>query len=57
MSSKATGSLEFADGGYRFTRVTLEPEIVVGEGSSREDIEELVDHAHRACLIGRSVEL
>ena len=53
--SKATGSLEFADGGYRFTRVTVEPTIVVGEGSNRDDIEALVHQAHKACLIGRSV--
>lgn len=54
-ASKATGSLEFTDGGYRFTRVTIKPTIVVGEGSSHDDIEALVHHAHQACLVGRSV--
>jgi len=54
-TSSASGSLEFGEGGYRFTRVTLQPTIVVGETASREAVEQLVHDAHRACLIGRSV--
>jgi organic hydroperoxide reductase OsmC/OhrA len=54
-ASNATGRLEFADGGYRFTRITLQPKIVVSEGPSREVVEQLVHDAHRACLVGRSV--
>ena len=53
--SSATGTLEFVEGGYRFTRVSIRPEIVVGQDVSREAVEELVHNAHRACLVGRSV--
>ena len=55
-ASTATGSLEFGEGGYRFTRVRVQPTIVVNNGSRLEDVERLVHDAHRACLIGRSVD-
>ncbi len=53
--SKATGLLEFAEGGYQFTKVTLEPGIRVAAGSDIETVQRLVNDAHAACLIGRSV--
>ena len=55
-TSSGTGSLEFTDGGYRFTRVRLEPKIVVQEGTTREAVEKLVHDAHRACLVARSLK-
>ena len=54
-TSNATGSLEFTDGGYRFTRVRLEPTIVVEATVTREAVEQLVHDAHRACLVARSL--
>lgn len=54
-SSSARGTLEFQEGGYRFTRVKVVPTIVVAESVSRESVEQLVHDAHQACLIGRSV--
>jgi organic hydroperoxide reductase OsmC/OhrA len=54
-SSKATGLLEFAEGGYQFTKVTLEPAIGVAAGTDIETVRRLVENAHAACLIGRSV--
>jgi organic hydroperoxide reductase OsmC/OhrA len=53
--SSARGVLEFADGGYRFTRVILSPRIVVGTGASEADVRQVVEDAHKSCLIGRSV--
>lgn len=54
-TSNATGVLEFTDGGYRFTRVRLEPKIVVEATATREAVEQLVRDAHRACLVARSL--
>ena len=53
--SAAHGLLEFADGGYRFTRVTLKPRITVGPDTDQRDVERLVHDAHTHCLIVRSV--
>ena len=53
--SSARGILEFADGGYRFTKVILSPRIVVESGASEADVRQVVEDAHKSCLIGRSV--
>ena len=54
-ASHATGVLEFAEGGYRFTRVILTPTITVAAGTDKTEVATLVESAHRSCLIGRSV--
>ncbi|MEW6511010.1 MAG: OsmC family protein [Bacteroidota bacterium] len=54
-SSAARGVLEFAEGGYRFTKVVLSPTIVVGAGADRALVAAAVEEAHQNCLIGRSV--
>lgn len=53
--SEAEGVLEFVDGGYRFTRVTLRPRIRVASAADAEAAERVLREAHEACLIGRSV--
>src|SRR5512141_722150 len=52
----ARGTLGCAEGGYRFTRVTLAPHIAVGAGTDSSAVEELVESAHHMCLIGRSIQ-
>ncbi len=44
-----------ADGGGRFTSVTLRPEVTVGPGTDAAEAEALHDRAHELCFIARSV--
>jgi len=53
--SEAEGLLEFADGGYRFTRVVLRPVLVLSDAAATEKATKAMHDAHDACLIGRSV--
>lgn len=53
--SAAEGTLEFVDGNYRFTKVVVRPEIVVGNSWTKEQVEQLVHTAHDNCLIGNSI--
>ena len=53
--SSAEGLLENVDGKYRFTRITVKPEIVVEQSWTKEQVEELVHAAHEICLIGNSI--
>ena len=46
---------ETADGGGRFTGVTLRPRVRVAEGSDRELAASLHERAHRMCFIANSV--
>jgi organic hydroperoxide reductase OsmC/OhrA len=52
--SSAEGVLENVEGKYRFTRITVTPEIVVGNGWTKEQVEDVVRTAHDNCLIGNS---
>ena len=52
----AEGTLEFVDGGYRFTKVVLRPEIVVAEAAAVEQVRKALDDAHHACLIANSIK-
>lgn len=54
--SDAEGLLEFVDGVYRFTRVTLRPEIVVETGAAVADAEKILHDAHLNCLIANSIK-
>lgn len=51
----AKGTIEFVDGGYRFTRVVLTPSISVEPGTDSELVASVVRDAHHSCLVGRSV--
>lgn len=53
--SAADGKLEFVDGSYRFTTVTLKPKIRVGSSDEIGKAEKILESAHRKCLISNSV--
>ena len=53
--SEAEGQLEFVDGGYRFTLVTLRPTVVVGAVEALAPVEKALGDAHRSCLISNSI--
>ncbi len=53
--SRAEGTLEFVDDGYRFTRIVLRPHIRVREAAAVATAREILEDAHRACLISRSM--
>jgi organic hydroperoxide reductase OsmC/OhrA len=53
--SSATGTLEFIDGQYRFTRVVITPTVVVDEPAGETDVHLLLREAHKHCLIANSV--
>jgi peroxiredoxin-like protein len=54
--SAAEGMLEFADGGYRFTKVILKPKIRVRTADAIEAAEKILHEAHRKCLISNSIK-
>jgi organic hydroperoxide reductase OsmC/OhrA len=54
-ASAGKGTIEYLDGGYRFTRVLLTPAITVAQGTDPAVVDEVVRAAHLNCLVGRSV--
>ncbi len=55
-ASEAEGVLEFVDGGYRMTRVTLRPAIVVPDADAARQVEVTLREAHRACIVSNSIK-
>ncbi len=53
--SAATGTMEFTDGGYRFTHVILRPAIVVETDEAVAQAAAILDEAHHACFIANSI--
>lgn len=53
--SEAEGTLEFVDGGYRFTRVVVRPRVVVSDPEAVEAVRKTLHDAHGACLVSRSI--
>jgi len=53
--SAASGVLEFLEGSYRFTRVTITPEIEVAGPVEEIEVLNLVSQAHRQCLVSNSI--
>lgn len=53
--SSADGTLEFADGRYRFTEVILRPRLVFKTEEDAEIAEMVIEQAHRDCIITNSV--
>ena len=51
----ATGSLEKAEGGFQFTRVTIRPVLTIARDSERERSLRLLEKAERSCLVSRSL--
>jgi organic hydroperoxide reductase OsmC/OhrA len=54
--SSAEGLLEFAEGGYQFTRVVLRPVVVVSSSETVDQVHKMLEEAHHACLVARSVK-
>lgn len=54
--SSAEGTLEFVDGGYRFTKIVLKPAIVVKSADSISQVEKTLNDAHHSCLIANSIK-
>jgi peroxiredoxin-like protein len=53
--SSATGTLEFADGRYRFTQVILRPRLTFRTEEDAEIAQVILEEAHRDCIITNSV--
>jgi organic hydroperoxide reductase OsmC/OhrA len=54
-TSEAYGVLEFQDGSFRFTRVTVNPHIVVFDASAVAEATEILHNAHEKCIIANSI--
>ena len=54
--SSAEGFLEFADGGYRFTKVIIRPKVVVENEAAVAQAQKTMDDAHHNCLIANSIK-
>ena len=54
-ASEAEGSLEFTDGAYRMTRITLRPTITVKDASEILRVDDTLAEAHRACIVSNSI--
>lgn len=55
-TSEATGTLEYSDGKYRFTKVHLYPEITVGTPEAMDQVLNILGDAHRDCFISNSIQ-
>ncbi len=54
--SSAEGLLEFADGGYRFTKITIRPKVTVHSESAVAQAQKTMEEAHHSCLIANSIK-
>jgi organic hydroperoxide reductase OsmC/OhrA len=52
--SEAEGVLENVEGKYRFTEVTVRPHVVVKSAEALPQAREILDSAHRDCLVSNS---
>lgn len=53
--SVAEGTLELVEGGFQFTRVVVRPRVRVRGAEDVARALELIDEAHRVCLVARSI--
>jgi peroxiredoxin-like protein len=53
--STAQGILEVVDGTYRFTKIILQPHIVLNSADLVEEAKKTLDDAHQKCLISNSI--
>ncbi len=54
-SCDAEGQIEFVDSGYRFTRVTLRPSVIVRTAEAVAQAEKTVRDAHANCIVSNSI--
>lgn len=55
-TSHGTGKLAIVEGKYMISEITLTPEVVIPEESTREKAEKVLQKAEKACLISHSVK-
>ena len=53
--SEATGDLEYANGEYRFTRITIRPTIIINDAEAAPKTLQVLKNAERGCLLSNSV--
>jgi len=53
--SESVGTLEFAEGAYRFTRVVVRPTIVLANEDATDAARGAIQRAHRECLVANSL--
>lgn len=54
--SEATGTLEYANGELRFTRIVIKPTIIVPAASDAPKVLHALELAHRNCMIANSIQ-
>jgi peroxiredoxin-like protein len=54
-SSRAEGSLEFVDGGYRLARVIVRPCVEVATEADADRARKIVEDAHDKCIVSNSI--
>lgn len=54
-SCEAEGTLEFVNGNFRFTRITLRPTVHFTDEATSEEVQTVMEDAHRRCLISNSI--
>ena len=50
------GVIEKQDGGLRFTKITLRPQLTIVRDEDRDRAGKILEKAERSCLIGRSLQ-
>lgn len=53
--SAADGVLEYIDGKYRFTEVTVRPHVRLKSAEDLERARQILDSAHKNCLVSNSI--
>ena len=53
--SSAEGVLEYSEGAYRFTEITLHPHITLKSADEIEQARSILEDAHKTCLISNSI--
>jgi len=49
------GMIEKLEGGFRFTKITLRPQVLIHDEKDRERVGRLLEKAERVCLVSRSL--
>ena len=54
-TSTAEGTLEFKDGKFQFTKITVKPHIIIDDRDVLKQMELTLLEAHQSCLIANSI--
>jgi peroxiredoxin-like protein len=54
--SEAVGTLEFANGELRFTRIVIKPTVIVATADANQKVRHALELAHRNCLVANSIQ-